>query len=88
MRVLMVHGFTQNAAVFSSRTSNVRRKALKIPGAGKSEFVFAESPLQVHPSMSPDQSAIADQRAWCVSNSAHWLNAVCLIIQCKQRLAV
>ena len=38
--VLMVHGYMQNAEIFSARTSNLRRKALKF-----AEYVFAESPL-------------------------------------------
>merc|ERR1712032_1033495 len=63
MKVLMVHGCVQNAAVFSTRTSNLRSKALKNPGNGKFEFVFAESPLPAHPLLTAEGSE-ADGRSW------------------------
>ena len=66
LKVLCLHGFTQNAKVFSSRTSNFRRKALKIPGAGKLECVFAESALRVASSLVANPSTVDadDQRSW------------------------
>ena len=68
MKVLMIHGFCQNAEIFSSRTSNIRRKALKIPHQ-KSEFVFAESSLGVLATLSPDPSQ--DLRGWYNPHEAH-----------------
>eukprot|EP00656_Telonema_subtile_P055185 TRINITY_DN8474_c0_g1_i2.p1 TRINITY_DN8474_c0_g1~~TRINITY_DN8474_c0_g1_i2.p1 ORF type:complete len:190 (-),score=41.62 TRINITY_DN8474_c0_g1_i2:64-633(-) len=69
MKVLMIHGYTQNAEVFSCRTSNLRRKALKIPGESKPEFMFAQSPLQIPPELSSSQSECTDQRAWYLPHS-------------------
>ena len=66
-KVLLIHGFTQNASVFSSRTSNFRRKALKIPGAGKFDFVFAESTLCATAALAAagdNALPLAEQRAW------------------------
>ena len=55
-KILMIHGYTQNAEIFSSRTSNLRRKALKLGGV-KTEFFFAESPLACHAVLSPGGDA-------------------------------
>eukprot|EP00928_Gymnodinium_smaydae_P014056 TRINITY_DN15098_c0_g1_i1.p1 TRINITY_DN15098_c0_g1~~TRINITY_DN15098_c0_g1_i1.p1 ORF type:complete len:318 (-),score=31.55 TRINITY_DN15098_c0_g1_i1:25-978(-) len=62
-KMLMIHGCVQNASIFSSRTSNLRSKALKIPGKGKLDFVFAESPLPVHAALSSDDGD-PDGRSW------------------------
>lgn len=63
IRILMVHGAVQNAEIFMKRTSNLRSKALKVPGR-KVELVWAESPLQVHPALTSDEHLETDGRAW------------------------
>lgn len=62
-KLLLMHGYVQNAEVFSSRTSNLRSKALKVAGQGKLEFTFAESPLKVHASLASEDSNL-DGRGW------------------------
>eukprot|EP00658_Telonema_sp_P-2_P050796 TRINITY_DN38828_c0_g1_i1.p1 TRINITY_DN38828_c0_g1~~TRINITY_DN38828_c0_g1_i1.p1 ORF type:complete len:101 (-),score=19.60 TRINITY_DN38828_c0_g1_i1:103-405(-) len=65
MKVLMIHGYTQNQAIFRSRTSNLRRKAIKLPGAGPTQFFWAESPLLLPSERCPAQiEPDADPRAW------------------------
>eukprot|EP00931_Biecheleriopsis_adriatica_P123670 TRINITY_DN98736_c0_g1_i1.p1 TRINITY_DN98736_c0_g1~~TRINITY_DN98736_c0_g1_i1.p1 ORF type:complete len:263 (-),score=57.50 TRINITY_DN98736_c0_g1_i1:57-845(-) len=63
MKMLMIHGFVQNSAIFHSRTSNLRSKALKAAGSKKLDFVFADSSLKVHPSLASSDVDV-DGRAW------------------------
>lgn len=63
VKLLLVHGFCQNAKLFASRTSNLRSKALKAPGKLKLDCVFAESPLLVHDVLRPEDPEL-DPRAW------------------------
>lgn len=70
VKLVLVHGFCQNAKVFASRTSNLRSKALKAPGKLKLECFFAESPLVVHDLLKPDDPEL-DPRGWYNPHEAY-----------------
>jgi predicted esterase len=60
-KLLFLHGYTQNAAVFRSRTGSLRSKALK---QLKYEVVFADAPVFCSPTYATSTSPIEIQKGW------------------------
>lgn len=50
LRILMLHGYTQNAAVFNDRTGGLRKSLKQI-----AEFVYCDAPFDVPKFISPEQ---------------------------------
>lgn len=51
LRILMLHGYTQNAAVFNDRTGGLRKSLKQI-----AEFVYSDAPFDVPKFISPEES--------------------------------
>lgn len=64
LRILCLHGFTQNGKVFRDRTGSLR-KALR----SRAEFVFATAPhtADLHDTTQMDSKVLDDPRAWWTS---------------------
>jgi predicted esterase len=60
-KVLILHGYTQNVAMFKMRMKNVQKRMFKVTNA---EFVYAEAPFEPTASRSAGDRPLSEQKAW------------------------